>query len=160
MSINIPARPGYLINRCARLFARWGEVQFRPLGLSMAQVPVLACLKDGMARTQKELARLIQIEQPTMAQLLARMERDGLIRRTSDPKDKRSSLLSLTELAESRLPQARAVLDQGSAIALQGLSVHEIDTLTRLLTRVLDNVSAATAMLDRNEADAGEIADE
>ena len=45
------------------------------------------------------------MEQPTLAQLLARMERDDLIRRETDPQDKRSSLVSLTGIAVGRLPR-------------------------------------------------------
>ncbi len=45
-----------------------------------------------------------------MAQMLARMERDGLIQRAADPADGRSSRITLTELAEERLPDAVAAL--------------------------------------------------
>ena len=79
MDENIFRRPGHLINRLARLSFRWTEERFQPLGLSTGQVPVLYALKDGASLTQKELARLVRIEQPTMAQLLSRMERDGLV---------------------------------------------------------------------------------
>jgi DNA-binding MarR family transcriptional regulator len=144
MDVEIFAKPGYLINRSARLLARWGDGRFRALGLAIAQVPVLAALKDGVAKTQKELAQLVQIEQPTMAQLLARMERDGLVRRNPDPKDKRSSKVSLTPIAQKKLPAARAVLLQGNAAALQGFTDREVATLSRLLTRVVNNLAAAT----------------
>ena len=90
--------------------------------------------------SQGELARLIKVEQPTMAQLLARMERDGLIRREPDPSDRRSSLVSLTEEAHAKLPAGREVLIQGNREAMRGLSENEVDTLIGLLRRVLTNV--------------------
>ena len=99
MDDDLFTRPGHLIQRCARLSTRWADVRFAKLGLATAQIPVLYALKDGGSLTQKDLAGLANIEQPTMAQLLARMERDGLIRRTADASDKRSSLISLTPLA-------------------------------------------------------------
>lgn len=58
---------------------------FQRLGLAIARVPVLYALKDGAHSTQTELAKMAHIEQPTMAQLLGRMERDGLIGRTANP---------------------------------------------------------------------------
>jgi DNA-binding MarR family transcriptional regulator len=107
----------------------------------MAQVPVLTALKeDRAALTQKELAAFAQIEQPTMAQLLARMERDGLIRRLPDPADKRSSLIMLTSKASAQLEDARAVLFRGGNEALSGLTEREIATLTRLLKHVVRNL--------------------
>jgi MarR family transcriptional regulator for hemolysin len=142
--------PGHLINRLSRLSLRWTDGQFQHLGLAAAQMPVLYALKDGGSSTQKELARMARIEQPTMAQLLARMERDGLIRRTANPEDKRSSFVSLTPLALKRLPDARAILREGNKLALQGFTEREVETLSMLLQRVLKNVEP---MVDGNEAD-------
>jgi MarR family transcriptional regulator for hemolysin len=136
----ISERPGHLINRASRLFLRWCEERFDPLGLGVAQVPVLYALKDGNFLTQTELARLARIEQPTMAQLLGRMERDGLIRRSENPADRRSSFISLTPRALKKLPRAKEVLEQGNAIALRGFTSAEAQTLHRLLRRVVDNL--------------------
>lgn len=133
-------RPGHLLSRSARLLARWGEDRFKPLGLAIAQMPVLAALKDGQSLTQKELAHLARIEQPTMTHLLARMERDGLIQRTSNPDDKRSSLVSLTPLALSKLPEAKTVLLEGNAAALRGFTEEEVAALSGLLRRVVRNL--------------------
>jgi len=132
--------PGHYFSRIARGLARVGDVRLRPLGFATAQLPVLTALKDGARLSQGELARWARVEQPTMAQLLARMERDGLIRREPDPADRRSSLVSLTEEALDRLPAGRAILLQGNRDATRGLSEDEIETLVRLLRRVLANV--------------------
>lgn len=133
-------RPSHLINRAARLLTRWGDERFAALGLAVAQVPVLAALKDGRALTQKELAYLARIEQPTMTHLLARMERDGLVKRTANPADKRSSLVSLTPLALGKLPEAKIMLMEGNAAALRGFTAEEIAVLSSLLRRVVRNL--------------------
>lgn len=134
--------PGHYFSRIARGLARVGDARLRELGLATAQLPVLTALKDGARLSQIELARWAKVEQPTMAQMLARMERDGLIKREPDPRDKRSSLVSLTDAALARLPAGRAVLRQGNADMTKGLSRQEVDTLVSLLRRVLDNVEA------------------
>ncbi len=89
---------------------------------------------------QSELARLARMEQPTMAQLLSRMERDEIIDRVADPADKRSRLISLTADAEKRLPKARSILFAGSEDALSGLSDGEVTQLVELLERVNANI--------------------
>lgn len=134
--------PGGLINRAFRLLMRRGEARFPPLGLATAQVPVLMALKDGTALSQKELTRIAQIEQPTMALLLARMERDNLIQRTPDPADKRSSLITLTAAAEAKLPHARAALLAGHNEALADFSDEEVETLFQLLSRFVRNLES------------------
>ncbi|WP_430912517.1 MarR family winged helix-turn-helix transcriptional regulator [Methylobacterium sp. sgz302541] len=135
-------QPGHYVARIARGLGRIGDARLRPLGFATAQLPVLAALKDGQRLSQTELARLSKVEQPTMAQMLARMQRDGLVKREPDPRDKRSSFISLTDDALGRLPAGRAVLRQGNADITKGLSPEEVDTLVSLLARVLANIEA------------------
>lgn len=137
--------PGHYFSRIARGIARVGDARLRKLGFATAQLPVLAALKDGERLPQTELARLAKVEQPTMAQMLARMARDGLIRREPDPRDKRASLVSLTPEALERVPAGREVLRQGNADMTRGLSQAEVDTLVSLLRRVLANIEALEA---------------
>lgn len=75
-----------------------------------------------------------------MAQMLARMERDGLIERAPDPADGRKSRITLTAAARSRLPEALAVLFEGNREALRGFTAEETALLAALLTRLIANL--------------------
>jgi MarR family transcriptional regulator for hemolysin len=79
--------------------------------------------------------------------MLARMERDGLIRRTPDPADRRSSRIELTADAEARLPDAIATLFEGNGEALRGFSEEEAALLAGLLKRLIANLDR-TASVD------------
>ncbi len=140
MEPDVLATPGHLISLAARGFARLSELRLKPLGFGVGHLPVLVALRDGRASTQRDLARFAKIEQPPMAQMLARMERDGLIRRTPDPADGRSSRIMLTEAAEARLPDAVAVLLQGNREVLCGFTDEETGLLVALLTRLIANL--------------------
>jgi MarR family transcriptional regulator, transcriptional regulator for hemolysin len=153
------AHPGHYFSRIARGLNRVGDARLRDLGFATAQLPVLAALKDGARLPQSELCRRAKVEQPTMAQMLARMERDGLVRREPDPADGRSSRVSLTKQALARLPAGRAILQQGNKEMTQGLSAHEAKVLVQLLHRVLANVermeSDALSARDETKRDVG-----
>jgi MarR family transcriptional regulator for hemolysin len=138
--LEVLATPGHLISLAARGFARLSEARLKPLGFGVGHLPVLVALRDGRASTQRDLARFAKIEQPPMAQMLARMERDGLIARTPDPDDGRSSRITLTKVAEARLPEAIAVLLKGNREALRGFSDKETGMLIALLTRLIANL--------------------
>jgi DNA-binding MarR family transcriptional regulator len=147
-AMDVLSTPGHLISLAARGFARLSEARLKPLGFGVGHLPVLVALQNGQASTQRDLARFARIEQPPMAQMLARMERDGLIRRTPDPSDGRSSHITLTEAAEARLPEAVATLLQGNQEVLRGFTDAEAETLVDLLTRLvanLDRVAGAEA---------------
>jgi MarR family transcriptional regulator for hemolysin len=146
-------RPGYLINRAARLMLRLADIRFRPLGLGVASFPVLSMLRTGQKLAQKELALCARIEQPSMAQLLSRLERDGMIKRSPDPDDGRSSLISITRKAMGILPEVDAAVDDGNELAVAGMSDDEVKTLIDLLQRLIGNLERAAereqAAIDR-----------
>jgi MarR family transcriptional regulator, transcriptional regulator for hemolysin len=138
--LDVLSTPGHLISLAARGFARLSEARLRPLGFGVGHLPVLVALRDGRASTQRDLASFAKIEQPPMAQMLARMERDGLIERAPDPKDGRSSRVTLTEVAEARLPDAIAVLVRGNHEVLGGFTEEEAGQLVDLLKRLIGNL--------------------
>lgn len=140
MNSDALSTPGHLISLAARGFVRLSEARLKPLGFGVGQLPVLVALRDGRASTQRDLARFARTEQPPMAQMLARMERDGLIHRTPDPADGRSRRIVLTDAAEARLPHAVQTLLQGNREALDGLTDEEAAQLVDLLTRVIANL--------------------
>jgi Transcriptional regulators len=144
MNEDVLSTPGHLISLAARSFARLSEARLKPLGFGVGHLPVLVALQSGVANTQRDLARFARIEQPPMAQMLARMERDGLIERMPDPADGRSSLVTLTTTAKRRLPKATATLFQGNREALDGFSDEEAAQFIALLKRVQANLDQLT----------------
>lgn len=90
---------GYLMNHIARQFAILLGEGLKPLGIAPAQFPILLELwqKDGLS--QQELVERADLKQATIANTLARMERDGLITREPNPDDARSRLIMLTQQA-------------------------------------------------------------
>lgn len=96
--------------------------------------------EDGL--TPGELARRVGVETPTMVRGVGRMEAAGLLERRDDPADGRLVRVWLTgrgrELAEI-VPQAEAEVIEG---ALFGFSEAERRQLTRLLSRLLQNLQA------------------
>jgi len=144
MSVEVLSTPGHLVSLAARGFARLSEARLKPLGFGVGHLPVLIALRDDRADTQRDLARFAKIEQPPMAQMLARMERDGLILRTPDALDGRSSRIALTQAALARLPDACATLLEGNRQALGGFTDEEALQLVDLLGRVIANLDRIT----------------
>jgi MarR family transcriptional regulator for hemolysin len=146
MDRDVLSTPGHLISLAARGFARLSEARLKPLGFGVGHLPVLVALRDGRVSTQRDLARFAKVEQPPMAQMLARMERAGLIQRAPDPADGRSSRIMLTKAAEARLPDAIAVLLRGNREVLQGFTDEEARLLVALLTRLIANLDRVASV--------------
>lgn len=146
MELDVLSTPGHLISLAARGFARLSEARLKPLGFGIGHLPVLVALRDGRASTQRDLARFAKIEQPPMAQMLSRMERDGLIKRAPDPADGRSSRITLTKVAKACLPDAIAVLLQGNREVLCGFTDEEVGLFVALLTRLIANLDRVASV--------------
>ena len=71
--------------------------------LSPTQSAALATIDCHGPLTPSELATRERIQRPTATRVLARLEEAGLIERTADPADRRSSLLATTAPAHAVL---------------------------------------------------------
>ncbi|MEU6214526.1 MarR family winged helix-turn-helix transcriptional regulator [Streptomyces sp. NPDC047023] len=132
------------VNQAARTLSHAIASGLSRLGLTVGQLPALLALyaEDGL--TQAALAQRTQVEQPTMALTLRRMERDGLITRTPDPSDGRRALVLLTPKAKALRDDVQSLRSSIDRKAATGLSDLEQEMLHRLLNRVIANLHTET----------------
>ena len=132
---------GYVLNHVARQFAWALHEQIAPLGVVPGQFAQLLALYEHDGITQQELCDQVQIEQPTMAGTLARMERDGLITRSAHPTDGRKQLIWLTDEARDKEAALVAAAQTVNAVATQGLDDEQITQLLELLDALGTNLT-------------------
>ncbi len=141
---------GYLVNHLARLLAQALRERIEPYGVVPGQFAQLLALYESDGLTQAELCARVQIEQPTMANTLARMERDGLITRTPDPADQRRALVRLTERARRLEPDLVAAARTVNTLATQGLTDDQITTFHTALGAAIANLEDARGRRDQS----------
>ena len=140
--------PTFWINHASRLLMRHFEQRLRPLDFGMAYLPVIIALEENEELLQKHLAEYAHVEQPTMAALLMRMERDGLISRKPHPGDKRSSHIVLSAKAKKCLPLAKEQLGEVVEQATSGFNESERATFIALLRRVVNNLDSTASTME------------
>lgn len=143
MGFSRDSSAGFLANHMARLFARGLQGRIAPLGLAPAQFMTLLELWEEDGQTQRSLTDRLDVEQATMANTLARMERDGLIERVAHPQDKRARIIRLTDRARALRDPAIAAAQAQNAQALAGLDAAEQAELLRLMGRVVAQMKGA-----------------
>ncbi|MCG8347746.1 MAG: MarR family transcriptional regulator [Chloroflexales bacterium] len=128
---------GYLMNYVAKLFARAHTTCLEQHDVTLGQWAVLLFLwaEDGL--TQTELSRHVAIEDATMVRTIDRMERDGLVQRVRNARDRRQLNIFLTDkgrsLRDVLVPCALTV----NATALQGFTDEEQHQLAGFLRRII-----------------------
>lgn len=135
---------GYELSRATRRLGRELRTRLEPFGVGAAPFGVLYELYHHDGLTQAELCARLQVEQPTMAKTLDRMDRDGLITRRPDQRDRRRSLVVLTPRAHRLRADVVAAADAGNAAALHGLDQSTIDQFFETLGQIIDNLTRPT----------------
>jgi len=111
--------------------------------ITYQQWQVLAWLAlAGGELAQSDLADRLQIEPPTLAGILDRMERSGWVIRATDPLDRRKKIVRPTPSVEPVWKRMVSCARQVRARAFRGLSAETIRRTRQVLTRVLKNLSS------------------
>ncbi len=131
---------GYQIGLLSRLFDRRLQEVLRARGVAPGQFAPLVMLFEQDGLTQAELCRRINVEQPTMANTLERMERDGLIKRKVDDADRRRALVFLTPKAKDARNDVLEGVRQVANRTLAQISAADQDAIFRLLGRMVENL--------------------
>lgn len=96
--------------------------------------------EDGL--TQRQLLDRVDVEQATLANTLARMERDGLIERKPHPRDRRAQIIELTDKGRDLERQAIAASRDTDNAMLAGLLKFERHLLLEYMGRTIDAARA------------------
>jgi DNA-binding MarR family transcriptional regulator len=139
MSYNLLESATYLSSLLARGFSRSLLNRAAELGFSPGQFPVLIELwkEDGL--TQRELLDRLDIEQATLANTLARMERDGLIVRMPHPRDRRAVRNFLSEKGRAIEAKAVAVAQEADQALFKGFRRFEKELMLEYMRWAIEN---------------------
>jgi DNA-binding MarR family transcriptional regulator len=108
--------------------------------LSPSMTAALSTVERQGPLTPRELAARERIQRPTATRVLARLEDEGLVQRTPDPQDRRSSLVSATAAASELLAELRTRKTAFLAERLQRLDADDraaLDRAADILERML-----------------------
>lgn len=135
----------YLAAQLAKTFSKALNKRAAALGFSPGQFPVLLELWNEDGLTQRQLLDRVEVEQATLANTLARMERDGLIERKQHPRDRRAQIIKLTERGRELEQQAISASKSTDDAILAGLLRFERQLLLEYMGRAIDAAKAPNA---------------
>lgn len=110
-------------------------------GLERAAYLLLSRIAAEPARLSRYAADMC-VDVSTASRQVAALESAGLVSRTSDPTDRRASLIEATPTGHRVLARNRARWLAGLRELLDGWTAHERQTFGELLTRLNDDIMA------------------
>ena len=127
----------------ARVTRRWRKMldeRLKDLGVTQARWSTMVYLeKGGEGLTQRELASLMAIENPTLGRLLDSLEQQGLIERRPCPHDRRARRLHLTTAGRAFMDDLSERAEVLREEMLEGISDKEIECTVKVFHKILEN---------------------
>ena len=105
------------------------------------QIHILRLVSENETCTQKELASALRVSAASVAVSVKRMEKNGLILRSEDKKDRRIMHISVTERGKKSLACLNDAFFKVDKKMFDGFSAEEIATLDDYLGRICSNLS-------------------
>ena len=115
---------------------------FRKWDLTCSQHAIIAYLFDhqSVETTQRDLEETFSLKNPTVTGLLNLLENKGMIQRVTNPKDRRSNIIKLTEKSLSLEKQLTASRKMAEEAILKGFTPDEKQQLESFMRRLMDNI--------------------
>src|SRR5579875_781441 len=111
------------------------DAALREHGLSLSGFKLLRALSGG-DRSMREISEVLHVSPRTVTDIIEGLEARGLVARCAHPRDRRVTLLHLTEGGGRELGRAAAGAEQAASSAVAGLDPTEQRILRGLLERV------------------------
>jgi len=131
--------------RLAEKFKRIHSAVFRKYGLSFPQYNVLRVLEASRGGKNKigDVGKIMIVPVANLTGIAKRLEKEGFIKKKSDPADDRVTILEITPKGRKSLTQIEKEKDEWLETMLKNLSDNEklelLDHVRRLLKTALDS---------------------
>ncbi|WP_148861157.1 MarR family transcriptional regulator [Marinobacter fonticola] len=127
----------------ARVTRRWRKLldeRLKDLGVTQARWTTMVYLqRGGEGLTQRELANLMAIENPTLVRLLDSLENQELIERRPCSKDRRARRLHLTPAGEAFMDDLNSRADKLREEMLEGVNADDLAVAMNVFNRIMIN---------------------
>lgn len=126
--------PGHMLHRALQAALDIYAAEMGPDGLTQRQFAVLTAVEARSAPTQTDLVQATGIDRSTLADMVARLARRGLLERERSAADGRAKAVSLTEAGRAALAQAGPRVEAADRRILALLPKRHRDAFTALLS--------------------------
>ena len=136
--------PGYLVRDTNIAVGKALRRRLSQYGMTLGQYYFMRALWIEEGLSQRGLSRRVGTTEPTTASVLRLLEKNGLVRRVRNSKDRRTINIFLTQRGRNLKNELLRMAIHINEIATDGFSPKDLENIKRLMT-------AMKANLDRDE---------
>lgn len=151
----LSASLSHLLHRAQQLAANRSAEQLREAGVTLRQFSVLAAVSQEEGSSQSRLVDATGIDRSTLADMLNRMERAGLIARKVSREDARAKSVALTAKGTDALEVAAPAVRSADDALIASLAKNRRAAFVDLLTTLVDARTESDSAAKTKDAKAG-----
>ncbi|GAB3224353.1 hypothetical protein GCM10027346_04400 [Hymenobacter seoulensis] len=135
----------YSLDKAIRQYRRMAQTNLDKAGLAITidQWLVLRVIQETDDLTQTDIAERVFKDQASVARMIRLLLERGLLTSEPLPHDGRRTQLRVSEAGHRTLEAVEPVVLHNRAVALQGLSENDLNTLRYLLEQISGNCTAS-----------------
>ncbi|MEM1087420.1 MAG: MarR family transcriptional regulator [Pseudomonadota bacterium] len=111
----------HLLHRAQQMAVNLSSEALGKKGLTIRQFAVLAALYEENGQSQSSLVDMTGIDRSTLADMVARMEKSGLVARTVSEEDARAKAVSLTAAGQKTFKNSVPVVQEADKVLIEDL---------------------------------------
>ena len=138
---------GYSINYCSKLLKNRLNKELEKEDITVAQFAVIKYIEMNSSKDQfntgvtaAEVAEGLDMDKPTISGIINRLVDKSYIEKTPHSRDKRASLLRLTEYCIGKLSDFETINNMVISSAVKGISDDNLDNLEELISKIIQNL--------------------
>ena len=137
-AFDLASRPGFLIRRLHQIHIALFMEECAAFNVTPVQYSMISVIAEQPGLEQARLAQEVGVDRATLANVVARLESRGLLRRTTTKTDRRLKRVILTAKGKRLLDQMTQAAQRAHARTVDVLSPAEREAFLHFLARLVD----------------------
>ena len=137
----------FLVGRISRRLNKVTKESISSYGLTTSQFFMLIALYEENGILMSKLAKKVALDKATLTGIIDRLERDGLVERKNDPRDRRATRVYLTPKAEAMREELLNIYHENNSKFLSVLSPDE----KIIFERVVEKLESIGGLIEDDE---------
>jgi DNA-binding MarR family transcriptional regulator len=134
----LASRPGFLVRRLHQIHVSLFGEECTEFDVTPVQYSIMSVIGQQPGLDQSQISEEVGVDRATLANVVARLEAAGLLRRVTSRLDRRQKLLTLTSKGKNLLVRMRPFVVRAHDRTIAALSPTEQSQFLTLLARLVD----------------------
>ncbi len=136
---DLAQRPGFLIRRLHQIHVALFAEECLGFDVTPVQYSIMSVIAQQPGLDQSQISEEVGVDRATLANVVARLEAAGLLKRITSRLDRRQKLLTLTPKGKNLMTRMREPVFRAHARTIEALAPEDREVFLDLLATLVDS---------------------